>query len=80
MNVLSAFVVGFLVFLMFIEQMRLMETVNVSLSLVCPVKSVKDSIFWGFQDLTCPLEELMSSNFRRTFVNSKFKNFLIEVS
>ncbi|KAM3342509.1 5'-adenylylsulfate reductase-like 4 [Capsicum galapagoense] len=61
MGVLSAFAAGFLVFLMFIEGMGSMETVNVSLRSVCAVKSVKDSVFLGFQDLTCPIDGIQFS-------------------
>lgn len=61
MGLLSAFVAGFVVLLMFFEGMASPETVNVSFRSVCPLKSVKDSIFMGFQDLTCPLDGIQSS-------------------
>lgn len=41
---------------MVFEGMASPETANVSVRSVCPLKSVKDSIFMGFQDLTCPLD------------------------
>ncbi|CAN4092464.1 unnamed protein product [Withania somnifera] len=58
MGLLSALAAGFFVFLMFFEGMPSPETVNVS---VCPLKSVKDSVFMGFQDLTCPLDGIQFS-------------------
>lgn len=61
MGLLSAFAAGFLVLFMFFEGMASPETVNVSFHSVCPLKSVKDSIFRGVQDLTCPLDGIQSS-------------------
>lgn len=61
MGRLSACAAGFLVLLMVFEGMASPETVNVSFRSVCPLKSVKDSDFLGFQDLTCPLDGIQSS-------------------
>ena len=61
MGLLSAFAAGFVVILMVFEGMASPETANVSVRSVCPLKSVKDSIFMGFQDLTCPLDGIQSS-------------------
>lgn len=61
MGLLSAFAAGFLVLFMFFEGMASPETVNVSFHSVCPLKSIKDSIFRGVQDLTCPLDGIQSS-------------------
>ncbi|XP_060198888.1 5'-adenylylsulfate reductase-like 4 [Lycium barbarum] len=54
MGILRVWVAGFVVLLMFFEGMAVKDS-------VCPLKSVKDSVFLGFQDLTCSFDGIQSS-------------------
>ncbi|OIS99514.1 PREDICTED: 5'-adenylylsulfate reductase-like 4 [Nicotiana attenuata] len=62
MGLLSVWAAGFVVLLMVFEGLASPETRTMSFRSVCPLKSLKDSIFMGFhQDLACPLDGIQSS-------------------
>lgn len=63
MGLLSVWAAVFVVLLMVFEGLASPETRTMSFRSVCPLKSIKDSIFMGFhQDLTCPLDGIQSSH------------------